>query len=112
MPRAIDVGQFGVDPTATCGDAGSASTKDYRIETSTNGTTWTVANTGTFTATNRGKVNLLTPAAGGKGVRYLRFTGINPQVPGAFAKLCAEGGYSGCAYLDLTELEVYGTPSP
>ena len=53
LPRAIDVGQFGVDPTATCGDAGSASTKDYRIETSTNGTTWTVANTGTFTAANR-----------------------------------------------------------
>ena len=54
LPQAINVTEFAVDPTATCGDGGSASTGGYRIETSPDGTTWTTANQGTFTADDRG----------------------------------------------------------
>ena len=58
-----------------------------RIETSADGATFTVAATGTFTPADLGKVNTVTPAAGTTaGVRFVRFTMINPQVfqiPGA-----------------------------
>ena len=39
LPEAVDIDHFGVDPSATCGDGGSASTGDYKIETSPDGTT-------------------------------------------------------------------------
>jgi extracellular elastinolytic metalloproteinase len=97
-----------VDPSATCGDGGSASTGAYSIETSTTGLTWTTASTGTFAAEDRGRVNLLTPTAGATGVRFVRFTILGNQTPD-FTLNCPGGPYSGCAYTDLTELKVYGT---
>ena len=112
LGRAIDVSQLGVDPAATCGDGGSASTGDYRIETSPDGTAWTTANTGTFTVADRGRINLLTPATGaGAAVRYVRFTILGNQTPD-FATNCPDGAYSGCSYTDLTEVEVYGAQTP
>ena len=32
LPRAVDVSEIAIDPSATCGDGGSASTGDYRVE--------------------------------------------------------------------------------
>ena len=111
LGRAVDVSEFGVDPSATCGDGGSASTGAYSIETSTNGITWTSATSGTFTPDDRGRINLLTPDVGAAGVRYVRFTIEGNQTPD-FATSCPGGPYSGCSYSDLTELEVYGSPAP
>ena len=37
LPRPVDIASFGMDPSNTCGDDPSATTKDYRIETSTDG---------------------------------------------------------------------------
>jgi extracellular elastinolytic metalloproteinase len=109
LPRAIDISTIGVDPSNTCGDGGSASTGDYRIETSRNGVRFQQAAAGTFTAADRGRLNLITPAAGtGRRVRFVRFTAISPQVPGPRAELCP-GPFSGCDFMDMTELEVYGT---
>jgi extracellular elastinolytic metalloproteinase len=108
LPQAITVTEIAVDPNATCGDGGSASTADYRVETSPDGTTWTVANEGVFGIDDRGHLNPLTPAAGSAvGVRFVRFTMLKTQVfdiggtcPGAF---------SGCDFMDMSEIEVYGS---
>lgn len=42
-----------------------------------------------------------------KGVRFVRFTMIKPQVF-EIGGSCP-GAYSGCDFLDLSELEVYGS---
>jgi extracellular elastinolytic metalloproteinase len=111
LPVAVNVSQFAVDPGNTCGDGGSASTKDFRIETSQDGTTFAVAASGSFGAVDRHRLNPVTPAAGtGDGVRVVRFTMINPQLPGSPLDLCP-GPFSGCQFLDMSEMEVYGLPS-
>ncbi|MFN8189629.1 MAG: M36 family metallopeptidase [Nocardioidaceae bacterium] len=110
MNTAVDIDSFGIDPTATCGDGGSASTGDYRIETSPDGSTWTTAAQGTFTVDDRGRVNEVAPTAGGDGVRYVKFWILSNQTPD-FATNCPDGPYSGCSYSDLTEIEVFGTPA-
>ncbi|MFC4784890.1 M36 family metallopeptidase [Nocardioides sp. MAHUQ-72] len=111
LGRQVDISEFGVDPANTCGDGGSASTGDYRIETSPDNATWTTASTGTFTVDDRGRINLLSPTAGASGVRYVKFTILGNQTPD-FATSCPDGAFSGCTYTDLTELEVYGEAAP
>lgn len=111
MRRPIAISSIGVDPNATCGDGGSASTGRYRIETSMNGTSWTTAATGEFTPADRGHLNELTPAAGSATARYVRFTMLSNQTPD-FATNCPNGAYSGCSYTDLSELAVFGDGTP
>jgi hypothetical protein len=108
LPRAITLKELAVDPSAGCFDGASASTAGYRIETSPDGTTWTTANQGTFTANDLGRLNTLTPSAGTTGVQFVRFTILSNQVPD-FATDCP-GPFTGCVHADLTELEVFGTP--
>jgi extracellular elastinolytic metalloproteinase len=110
LPQAINLKEFGVDPTANCFDGNSASTSGYKIETSMDGATWTTASQGTFTADDLGQLNSLTPTAGATGVRFVRFAILGNQVPN-FATDCP-GPFTGCDHADLTELEVYGTPVP
>jgi extracellular elastinolytic metalloproteinase len=107
LQQAVDVSEFAVDPSATCGDGGSASTSDYRIETSPDGTTWTTAAAGTFTTDDQGSLSTVTPTAGQTGVRYVKFWILGNQTPD-FATSCPGGSFSGCSFADLTELEVYG----
>lgn len=109
LPQAITVSDFGVDPAATCGDGGSASTGDYKIETSPTGAngSWTTAATGTFTVGDRGVLNTVTPSAGTANVQYVKFWIMSNQTP-SFATNCPGGSYSGCAYSDMTELTVHG----
>lgn len=112
MHQTVDIDHFGVDPTATCGDGGSASTGQYKIETSLDGNVWKDAATGTFTAADRGQLNDVSPTAGtGTGVRYIRFTMLSNQTPD-FANNCPAGAYSGCSFTDLTELAVFGAATP
>ncbi|MEO6510512.1 MAG: M36 family metallopeptidase [Nocardioides sp.] len=111
MGRRVNITQFGVDPTSTCGDAGSASTGKFQIETSVDGVSWTVAYSGEFTADDRGQVVPLTPTTGVNGVQFVRFTILSNQVPD-FATSCPNGAFDGCSFTDLTELEVYGTAAP
>jgi extracellular elastinolytic metalloproteinase len=117
LPQAVDVSAIAIDPGNTCGDAGSASTKDFRVETTTSTdlatAVWNVANQGSFVAADRHRLNPLTPAAGtASAVTFVRFTMINPQVPGDFTAQCTIGGFSGCDFMDMSELEVFGTPTP
>jgi extracellular elastinolytic metalloproteinase len=111
LPQAVDIDTFQVDPTATCGDGGSASTGGYTIETSTDGGAFQEAASGTFGVADRGHLNEvdLTPGTG-DGVQYVRFTIESNQTPD-FATNCPLGAYSGCSFTDLTELAVFGSPA-
>ncbi len=102
LPQAITVRAFLADPAETCGDGPSAETKGYRIETSPNGVTWTVASQGNFAPADAHRLNSLTPTAGTTNVRYVRLTMLSPQnsLP----------GNSGADFIDFTELEVLGGP--
>jgi extracellular elastinolytic metalloproteinase len=108
LPAAVTVTKFSVDPSNTCGDPGSASTGQYRIETSADGVTWATAQEGTFTAANRGKYTELTPSGNATGVKFVRFTMLSPQVPD-FANNCPAGAFGGCRFTDMSELQVFGT---
>jgi hypothetical protein len=81
---------------------------DYRVETSQDGTTWTVAKEGAFGNADRGRLNLVDPTAGATNVRYIRFTMLSQQLA---ASCGASPSQSGCAFADMSELEVYGRPS-
>jgi hypothetical protein len=86
---------------------------DYQIETSPDGSngSWTTVKTGTFTAGQNGTLVPLTVSQAG--VEYVRFTILSNQTPAPYTTTCAGGGGpSGCHYTDLSELEVFGTPSP
>lgn len=111
LPQAIDIDTFGVDPTATCGDGGSASSGHIQVETSPDGGTWTLAADHTYTATDRGQLNDLALTAGQNNVQYVKLTILSNQTPD-FATNCPNGAYSGCSFTDLTELAVFGTPAP
>ncbi|MGW7686682.1 M36 family metallopeptidase [Kribbella sp. NPDC054772] len=108
LPAKVNVSNFNVDPSNTCGDPGSASTGQYKIETSADGTTWATAAEGTFAAANRGKYNLVTPTGNATGVQYVRFWMLSPQVPD-FKTNCPDGAFGGCQFTDMTELQVFGT---
>ncbi|HEY6933266.1 MAG TPA: M36 family metallopeptidase [Marmoricola sp.] len=107
LPRAVNVTSFAVNPSNTCGDPGSSSTGDFRIETSTDGSSYSTAAKGTFTAADRAKLVSVRPTGATSGVRYVKFWILGPQVPN-FPANCPNGPYGGCQFTDLTELEVFG----
>ncbi|BFU43998.1 M36 family metallopeptidase [Krasilnikovia sp. MM14-A1004] len=112
LPEAVDISELTLDATATCGDAGSASTGLFRIETSPDGTTWTVAANGQFTAADRNKANRVPLTAGTTDVQYVRYSMLSSQAQDMGVCIDPDAPYSGCTYMDSTELSVYGTPSP
>ena len=105
---------FAVDPTATCGDSGSSSTGEYTIEVSSDGESWEMAVDGTgenaFGEENRFTYTDVASQIDASAVEYVRFTMVSPQVPDIGSN-CPDGNYGGCAFMDMTELEVFGTPS-
>ena len=74
LPARINVTDFAVDPGATCGDAATANTQGFSIETSPDGVTFTPAATGAFAQSQGGKMNTVLPAAGKANVQFVRFT--------------------------------------
>ncbi len=99
LPSTIDVTQFAIDPAETCGDGAGSATAGYRIETSPDGTVWTVAQSGTLGPAARHVLNFLTPTAGTSGVRYARVT------------ITSAASGTSVPFVDLTEFGVYGAPS-
>jgi hypothetical protein len=48
------------------------------------------------------------PVASIPAVRFVRFTMLGTQVPN-FSTNCPNGGFAGCSFMDMSELEVFGT---
>jgi len=107
LPQPVNVAAIAVDPGNTCGDGGSASTGAFSIETSTDGVTFTVAATGTFGAADRHRLNSVPLTAGQSNVQYVKLWLRGTQVPGGLAS--CPGPYSGCDFMDMSDIEVYGT---
>jgi hypothetical protein len=115
LPRAVDINRITVNPTAVCGDGLSASTGAYQVDVSSNGTTFTKVSSGNFYAADRGRYNTVPLSGNTNAVQYVRFTIRAPMVLTDTATYgsnpCPGGGYSGCDFEDLTEIEVYGSAS-
>lgn len=109
LPAAVDITQLTINPTGNCGDDPSASTGDYRVETSPDGSAWTVAASGHFGVANRDTMNAVTLTAGTSGVTFVRYTMLGTQV--AEEGGTCPGDLSGCAFVDSVELAVYGAPA-
>ncbi|HEY3501452.1 MAG TPA: M36 family metallopeptidase [Actinocatenispora sp.] len=110
LPVAVDISELRIDPSATCGDDQSATAGDYQVETSTDGTTWTVAAKGHFTPDAYHTYTTVPLTAGGTGVKYLRYTILGTQVKD-YGISCAQRTVSGCLFADSTEVLVHGSPS-
>jgi extracellular elastinolytic metalloproteinase len=133
LPEAVDVSEIKIDPSNTCGDPGSSSTRGFRVETSTDGTTFSQVSEGVFYAGNRGKLNTVSTAGDLTGVTHVKFWMLNPQVPtdpnpnaactgpadcgtdpddvSGVAAHCGPGkdnGFQGCTFMDSVEVVVYG----
>jgi hypothetical protein len=107
LPAAVDVSSIAINPSGTCGDDPSASTGDYRVETSADGQTWTLVSAGHFGVGNRDRMNEVPLAAGStSAVRYLRYTMLGTQV--AEDGVTCPDFYAGCYYVDTVEIGVYG----
>jgi hypothetical protein len=110
LPVAVDVSELRVDPTAGCGDDVTASLGDYRIETSTDGTTWATAAEGHFGPADTGRENTVALNTGtAQNIRYVRMTMLGNQAVDNGVDCAQNSGPSGCSYLDMTELIVNGT---
>lgn len=104
LPQAVDITTIAVDPGNTCGDPGSSSTGDYRLEVSTDEAgPWTEVSSGTFTEADRGVLVAL-PVTVATPVSFVRYTMLSPQVPDYSG--CPDA-FGGCTYMDSSELAVY-----
>jgi hypothetical protein len=113
LPVAVDVSDIQINPSNTCGDAGSASTGKYRVEASPDGTTWTEVSVpnAEFGIPDR-RMHSIPLASTPTGVQYLRYTMLSSQV-GLLGGTCnpPNGSFSGCQFVDTVEFAVYGSPS-
>lgn len=104
LPQAVAVTTIAVDPGNTCGDPGSSSTADYRLEVSVaEDGPWVEVSSGTFTPADRGTLVDLSVSVGAP-VSYVRYTMLSPQVPDYTG--CPDA-FGGCTYMDSSELAVY-----
>ncbi len=110
LPVAVDISELAINPSATCGDGGSAAAGDFTVETSTDGTAWTEAAAGHFGLSARNKMNTVALADGsGSGVQFVRYTISGSQVVDSGGT--CPGAFSGCDFVDSVELAVYGSAS-
>ncbi|NUR75987.1 MAG: hypothetical protein HOQ28_06865, partial [Thermoleophilia bacterium] len=138
LPQAVTVSEITVNPSSTCGDGGSASTRGFKVEVSSDGTTFTQVATGVFYAGNRAKENSVFSGSS-PNVRFVKFWMLNPQVPtaptvGGVTPACTGPadcgtdpndnsgvalhctppnveGFSGCPFMDMSEIKVFGRAS-
>jgi extracellular elastinolytic metalloproteinase len=134
LPNRVNVSGLAVNPSNTCGDPGSSSTRGWRIDASADGVSFTTIGSGVFYLANRGHLNTVFTGSL-PGIQYVRFWILNPQVPVAgggactgpadcgtapdddsnVAAQCGAGkpnAFGGCQFMDMVELAVYGTQAP
>ena len=101
LPRPVDVSAVGIDPATTCFDGASATLKGYKLEVSSDGSTFRTLSEGEFAPEQAGDLNLLEPTgAVGDNVSHVRLTLLSPQNE---CDVC-----SGRDFIDVTALEVFG----
>ena len=105
----MDISQISVNPSAVCGDGGSASTGDYTVEVSTDGSAFSEVASGQFTPAEQGQMNDVALSGATAGITDIRFTMVTPQV---FQLGTCPGAFSGCDFMDMTEIAAYGTAGP
>ncbi|HEY7044220.1 MAG TPA: M36 family metallopeptidase [Nocardioidaceae bacterium] len=108
MPTAVDIADLQINPSNNCGLAGSSSTGDFSVETSPDGTTWTLAASGHFGIADR-HMHSVPLTAGTAGVQYIRYTMLGTQV--ADLGGTCPGNFDGCDFVGSVELAAYGSPS-
>jgi len=112
LPATVDLTEFQINPSAVCGDGASASTAGWSIDVSTDGgTTFAPAASGVFSVADRGRMNVIRLAAPVTGVTTVRFTMESPQVfdPLVGGPNACPGAFSGCDFMDMTEVAAYGS---
>lgn len=112
LPVAVDIADVQINPSGGCGDGLSASTGKYSVETSPDGTNWTLASTpgAAFDGSNRNRMNSIALNAGATdAVLYLRYTMLGTQLHVSGGS--CPGAFSACDFVDTVEFAVYGTPS-
>jgi extracellular elastinolytic metalloproteinase len=108
LPVAVNVSQLVINPAATCGDDPTAGVGTYRVETSPDGTTWAQAAAGSFP--NGTATATEVPVTDGPvGFQFVRFTELTSQAQDAGLCTGTSPAANGCAFLDSTELAVYGS---
>ncbi|WP_324908106.1 discoidin domain-containing protein [Baekduia sp.] len=90
LPAPVDVGAVVLTPGAACGHPDGAALKDYKIETSPDGVTWSAAATGALSPAGDQAVAVTAAAT-----RFVRLSALAAQDAAA-------------ASIDLRELQVYG----
>jgi hypothetical protein len=91
LPAPVDLTSVVLTPGAACGHPDGAALKDYKIETSPDGGTWTTASAGALAPT--GDQAVATPGAAG--TSFVRLTALAARDPAAGA-------------IDLRELQAFG----
>jgi hypothetical protein len=109
LPQALDVSRIAVDPTANCGDSDSASTGQFTVDVSADGTNFRQVAASSFNATNLRRVNNVAGAA--SNVRFVRFTMVSPQRQLTAGGDGQGGRDSGADFMDSSEIEVFGAPA-
>jgi extracellular elastinolytic metalloproteinase len=79
------------------------------VETSPDGTAWTVAATGHFGTANRDRMNPVALSAGTAGVKFVRYTILGSQVADSGGTCPSQ--LSGCGFVDTVEIGAYGAPA-
>lgn len=90
LPAPVDTTTVVLSPGGVCGHGDGAALKDYKIETSPDGATWTDAASGSLSGTADQAISVAATAA-----RFVRLTALSAQDAGAPA-------------IDLRELQVLG----
>ena len=90
---------YGLDPSQGCGSGPGSATKGYRLESSTDGTNWTVVEEGEFAPRTPAGSTRSLPPDGARSARYVRLTLLSPQDEDT-------------AYWDFAELAVFGGGTP
>jgi hypothetical protein len=138
LPQAVNVSEISVNPSNTCGDGGSAATRGFKVEVSSDGVAFTQVAKGVFYLGNRGHENTVFTGTSAN-VRFVKFWMLNPQVPtaptvGGVLPTCtgpADCGtdpdnnpgvalhctppnvdaFGGCSFMDMDEIKVFGSPA-
>jgi hypothetical protein len=98
LPQAIAMTGYAIDPGAICGDDDSASLANYRVDVSSDGTTFTTVNNGAFNDTNNHQLNMISFGSPVANVRYVKLWMLTNQ----------DSSGAGSYFMDMAEFEVFG----